>query len=303
MGHVVVRDGHRPTFFQLHLMKTFVLVLSFLSINLKANAQLSSSSAQLTTIPFTSTTLNPTISTVTTSTTNTFTTTHTGSTTNTFSITHTGSTTNTGITTPSESPGISTSIVAAFTSPVATTVATVVGQSFSASSSQPTQSTSTSSSTTSSSQKSPRVGIIVGVVIGAIVFVLLLVLYIRRRNNQRILNENYNPKPFLSFPNSSLNHTSASEVPSLIPQLFSSKLSRRESANALATTSGSNSSSLAPSRNDPAKTTIRNIETVPVSQQPSISAQGDFLQHADSGIRMPHAERNLVELPPVYTCS
>ena len=292
---LLVRNGHRPTFFQLHLMKTFVLVLLFFSINLK---QLSSSSAQF--LPSIGTPPFPTTPSTTLSTTTSI--------------------------TSSESPGIvSTST---FTSTVATTgLSVVVGYSFSTSSSQPTQSTSTSSS-----EKSPRVGNIVGAVVGTIVLasVLLQVLYIRRRNNWRVLNdsENSNPNPFLSLPNSSLNHwhTSTSEVPSLSPQLFPSKFSqrresvnaivtaspsgsgsssltplRRESVNALVTASasGSGSSRLTPSRNDP---TIRNTETTPFSQ-PSTSAQGEFLQHADSGIRMPHAERNLVELPPAYTCN
>ena len=54
------------------------------------------------------------------------------------------------------------------------------------------------------------------------------------------------------------------------------------------------------------KPAIRNTETIP-SMQPSTSAQlasegGDLvLQHADSGVHMPHAQGNLVELPPAYT--
>ena len=201
--------------------------------------------------------------------------------------------------------------VAAVTSPLVTTVVTLVDLSSSTSSPQPTPSTLTSSSTTSSSEKSPLVGIIVGVVVGAIVLVLLLFLYIRRRINHRRaqeLNENSNPKPFLLLPNPTLNLTS---VPSFIPQLFSSKFSRRrESANALTTASGSGSSRPTSSpvsgvRIDPINSAIQNKKTIH-ALQPSTTAQGgdpEFLQHARSGVRMPHAEGNLDELPPAYTIS
>ena len=201
--------------------------------------------------------------------------------------------------------------VASVTSPLVTTVVTIVGLSSSTSSPQPTPSTPTSSSTTSSSEKSPLIGIIVGVVVGAIVLVLLLFLYIRRRINHRRaqeLNENSNPKPFLLLPNPTLNLTS---VPSFIPQLFSSKFSRRrESANALTTASGSGSSRPTSSpvsgvRIDPINSAIQNKKTIH-ALQPSTTAQGgdpEFLQHARSGVRMPHAEGNLDELPPAYTIS
>ena len=200
--------------------------------------------------------------------------------------------------------------VASVTSPLVTTVVTVVGLSSSTPSPQPTQSTSTSFSTTSSSEKSPRVGIILGVVVGAIVLVLLLFLYIRRRINRRAqeLNENSNPKPFLLLPKPTLNLTS---VPSFIPQLFSSKFSRRrESANALTTASGSGSSRptscpVSGVRIDPINSAIQNTKTIG-ALQPSTTAQGgdpEFLQHARSGVRMPHAEGNLEELPPAYTIS
>ena len=174
------------------------------------------------------------------------------------------------------------------------------------------QSTSTSSSTTSSSDKSPPVGIIVGVVVGAIVLVLHLFLYIRRRINRRAqeLNENANPKPFPLIPNPTPNLTY--EVPSIIPQLFSSKFSRRrESANApdiAAGASGSSRPTPSPvfgTRIDPINSAIRNTKTIR-ALQPSTSAQGgdlEFLQHERSEVRMPNAEGNLDELPPAYTIS
>jgi hypothetical protein len=165
-------------------------------------------------------------------------------------------------------------------------------------------SSSTNSKSSLGSKKSPPVGIIVGVVGRAIVLVLLLLLYIRRRNNRRAqkLKENSSVEPFTLLPISPRNYTP--EVPSLTPQPFSSKFSRGEYANAPA--SGSSRPTPPPvpvigAGINPISSAIRDIPLMPV--KPSTSAQGGnlgFLRHANSGVRtgMPHAEGNLVELPP-----
>ena len=154
------------------------------------------------------------------------------------------------------------------------------------------------------SNKSLLIGIIVGVVGGVIVLVLLLLLYVGRRNNRRTQkleeNLNTNPEPFTLSPP---NYTS--EVPSLTPQFFTSKFSRRrEPANAPGTSRPTPPPLIGvhidPITSIPAN---RKTERMPL-MQPSTSAQGgdlEFLQHLDSGVRMPHAQGNRVELPPVYT--
>ena len=184
------------------------------------------------------------------------------------------------------------------------------------SSSVPSSSSSISTSNLDSNKSPPsRVAIIVGVVGGAIVLVLvLLLLYIRRRNNWRAqrLNEDSNPEPFPLLPNSNSPQNYTLEAPSLTPQPFSSKFRvsrRREFFNAPVTGSGSGSSRPTPPPVIEARintttinSAIRNTETIPVLQ-PSTSPQGgdlEFLQHADSVFRMPHAEGNLDELPPGY---
>ena len=162
-----------------------------------------------------------------------------------------------------------------------------------------TTSSSVPSSTSNlSSKKYSLVGIIVGVVGGVIVLVLLLLLYIHRRNSRRArkLEEklNTNPEPFTSSP-----RNSTSEVPPLTPQPFSSKFSRRRH-----TANGPGSSRpTSPPVIRAGINPIPAIRNIPL-MQPSTSTQGGdlgFLQHADSGVRMSHAEDNLDELPPVYT--
>ena len=155
-----------------------------------------------------------------------------------------------------------------------------------------------SNSSNLGSKKSPLVGIIVGVVGGVIVlfFLVPLLLYIGRHNNRK--KSNTIPEPF--------NQNFTSEAPSLTPQFFSSKFSRKRGP---ANTPGSSRPTLSPVIGAPVdliKPAIRNTETIPL-MQPSTSAQlanegGDLvLQHADSGVRMPPAQGHLVELPPVYT--
>ena len=168
----------------------------------------------------------------------------------------------------------------------------------SASSSSVPSSSSSSNSTNLGSKKSFLVDIIVGVVGGAIVLVLLLLLYIHRRNSRRAqkLEEklNTNPEPFTSSP-----RNSTSEVPPLTPQPFSSKFSRRRHTANGPGSSRPTSPPVIRAGINPIPT-IRNIPLM----QPSTSTQGGdlgFLQHADSGVRMSHAEDNLDELPPVYT--
>ena len=162
----------------------------------------------------------------------------------------------------------------------------------------PSASSGGSSNSTSNlgSNKLLLVGIIVGVVGGVIVFVLLLLLYFSRRNNRRAqkLKENPNPEPFILPPQ---NHTS--EVRSLT---FSSKFSQSREPVDASGTSRPTPPPVTGARIDPIKPAIRNAETRPI-MQPSTSAQGgdEFLQHADSGVRLPHVQGNLVELPPVYT--
>ena len=167
-----------------------------------------------------------------------------------------------------------------------------------------------SGSSSDSTSKPPLVGIIVGVVGGVVVLVLLLLLYIRtrrRRNHRRArelsleiesVEEISNLEPFTAlepFTSSPQNHTS--EVRSHTPQPLPSKFSRsREPADAAPPVIGV--------RTNPIDSMIPNSETMPL-MQPSTSTQDGnlgFLQHADSGIRMPHnVQGNLVELPPVYT--
>ena len=76
------------------------------------------------------------------------------------------------------------------------------------------------------STKSPPAGIIAGVVVGVTVLVLLLLLYIvrRRSNNRRAQNLNTKPE---HYNLSHQNHTSGSDVPSLVPQSLSSQFSLR----------------------------------------------------------------------------
>ena len=179
---------------------------------------------------------------------------------------------------------------------------TSVPNATSATSSSVPSSSSSNSTSNLGSMKSPPVGIIAGVVGGVIVLVLLLLLYIGRRNNRRTqsgLKENTNPEQFNLSP-----HNYTSEVPSLIPLSFSSKFSpRREPANVPRPTplpGPVGGAEIDPTTSNPA---IRNTETIQLTQS-STSAQGgdlELLQHADSGVRMPHAQGNRVELPPVYT--
>jgi hypothetical protein len=155
-------------------------------------------------------------------------------------------------------------------------------------------SSSPNSTSNLDSNKAPLIGTIVGVVGGVIVLVLLLLLYIRRRRRRRA--QKSNPEPFTLSPQ---NHTS--EVQS---QPFSSK--SKEPTDVVPGKSiptppppgaRTNTNDINPA--------IRNTETMPLMQPlASTSAQdGDlgFVQHADSGVRMPHVQRSLVELPPAYT--
>ena len=178
---------------------------------------------------------------------------------------------------------------------------TIVPSASSVTSSSVPSSSSSNSMSNLGSMKSPPVGIIAGVVGGVIVLVLLLLLYIVRRNNRRAqsLKENLNTNPeHFNLSPQNVNYTS--EVPSLIPQSFSSKFSpRRETADVSRPTP----SLLGRAEIDLTNPAIRNTETISLSQ-PSTSAQGsdlELLQHADSGVRMPHTQGNRVELPPVYT--
>ena len=185
--------------------------------------------------------------------------------------------------------GTSSSATSALTS--------VPGATSTISSSSPSNSTSSNLG----SKKPPLVGIIVGVVGGVIVLVLLMLLYIGRRKIRRAQeqNENLNPEPFTLPPQ---NYTS--EVRSLAPQPFPSKFSQsREPAVAPGTSRPTPPLVTGARMNDPINPAIRNTETFPLMQPPTTAQGGDlgFLQHADSGVRIPHAQGNLIELPPIYT--
>ena len=177
------------------------------------------------------------------------------------------------------------------------------------SSSIPSSSSSNSASNLGS-KKSPRAGLIAGVVVGVVLLVLLLLFFIARRNNRRSQNLKEsletNPEPF-TLPR----QTYASKVPALqvtppSPAISGKFTRRRESAYAPGL---SRLSPVIGRRIDPTYSGIRNTETIPLPVQPSTSAQrgGDveFLQHADSGVRMPmpraQGKNVRVELPPVYT--
>ena len=166
---------------------------------------------------------------------------------------------------------------------------TSVPSATSATSSSVLSSSSSNSTSNLGSMKSPPAGIIAGVVGGVIVLVLFLLLYIGRRNDWRTRS--------LKSP-----QYYTSEVPSLIPLSFSSKFSpRREPVNVPRATPLPGP--VGGAEIDPTNPAIRNTETIPLTQ-PSTSAQGGNLElshHADSGVRMPHAEGNRDELPPVYT--
>jgi hypothetical protein len=158
-------------------------------------------------------------------------------------------------------------------------------------------STTGSSSNLPGSKKSPLVGITitVGVVGGAIVLVLLLFIYIRRRRAQKLVKNSIFADEVDPFPPS---QTYTSEVPSLTQPLlrFANKASRRRF------------SYNTPGSSRPTPTPVVEAGINPLMQPgPSTSAQGcddlGLLRHADSGVRIPHAEDNLDELPPVYTRS
>ena len=181
---------------------------------------------------------------------------------------------------------------------------TIVPSASSVTSSSVPSSSSSNSMSNLGSTKSPPAGIITGVVVGVTVLVLLLLLYIVRRNNRRAqsLKENLNTNPeHFNLSPQNVNYTS--EVPSLIPQSFSSKFSTRRETADVSRPTPSRRSLLGRAEIDLTNPAIRNTETISLSQ-PSTSAQGsdlELLQHADSGVRMPHTQGNRVELPPVYT--
>ena len=166
------------------------------------------------------------------------------------------------------------------------------------SSSVPSSSPSHSTSTTLGSRKLPLVAIITGVVGGAIVLVLLLLLCIARRNNRRAqiskANLDTKPEPFNLYN---------SEIPPLAPQCFSNKLTRKRASSKNPGRSRPTPLPEIWAQIDSINSAIHNTETISLMQV-STKAQVDdleVLQHADSGVRMPLAEGNLVELPPIYT--
>ena len=185
----------------------------------------------------------------------------------------------------------------------------------SATSSSVPSSSSSNSTSSPGSKKLPLVGIVVGVVGGVIVLVLLLLLYNRGRNIWRAQKSkaklDTKPKPFNLVYNSEIPPQKSNTIPepfnqspSITPQSFSSKFSRRTES---ASTPGSSIPTTSPvigAQIDPINLAIRSTETIPL-MPPSTSAQdegGDLLlQHSDSGVRMPRAQGRLVELPPVYT--
>ena len=129
------------------------------------------------------------------------------------------------------------------------------------------------------------VGIIAGVVSVVLVLALFLLLYIVRcrRKAQKLKRL----EPFIMSPQN------------YIPPSFSSKFSRNRELADAPDTSIPTPPPVIGARANPA---IRNPETKQLL--PSTSAQdGDlgFLQHADSGVRMPNAQGNLAEFPPAYT--
>ena len=188
------------------------------------------------------------------------------------------------------------------TSSSATSALTSVPGATSATSSSVPSSSSSNSTSNLGSKKSSLAGIIVGVVCG-VVLVLLLLFYIGRRNNRRTqkLKKSLSPEPFTLSPQ---NYTSG--VPSPTPRWpFSSKFSRSREPPDVPDTSRPTPPPVVGARTNPFNPAIPNTETIPLMQpSTSASAQGGgagFLQHADSGVRMPHVQGNLVELPPVYT--